>query len=261
MVTVISNSGSDERGKSTGGKAGDQTGREWRVQNWYSSPWFCVLRYPDEEVRNTFARLARDAANNNMIGYDQSQRTSFWGQLEKSGYEPSKITTPCEADCSAGVVAIIKATGYQKCIKKLMDLPESLYTGNLRSYLVNAGFTCLTEEKYLKSDEYLLPGDVLLHDNKHTAFNLDRGAKAGGNETVNVDDITVLKKGIECYEARTFQRIINSLGIKDQDGRSLVVDGKYGGRSVFCARAFQRSVGLEDDGVVGKATWTKLIKG
>lgn len=44
---MISNCGHDERGKYSGGKAGDQTGTEWQVINWYNRPWKCVLRHPD----------------------------------------------------------------------------------------------------------------------------------------------------------------------------------------------------------------------
>ena len=45
---MISNCGHDERGKYSGGKAGDQTGTEWQVINWYNRPWKCVLRHPKD---------------------------------------------------------------------------------------------------------------------------------------------------------------------------------------------------------------------
>lgn len=35
---MISNCGHDERGKYSGGKAGDQTRTEWQVINWYNRP-------------------------------------------------------------------------------------------------------------------------------------------------------------------------------------------------------------------------------
>ena len=44
----ISNSGSDENGAYSGGQAGDQTGKEWRMRDWYNRPWTCVLRYPED---------------------------------------------------------------------------------------------------------------------------------------------------------------------------------------------------------------------
>ena len=47
---MISNCGHDENNRYSGGKAGDQTGTEWRVINWYNRPWKCVLRHPDAKV-------------------------------------------------------------------------------------------------------------------------------------------------------------------------------------------------------------------
>ena len=41
---MISNSGSDENGKYSGGQAGDQTGKEWQIRSWYNRPWNYVLR-------------------------------------------------------------------------------------------------------------------------------------------------------------------------------------------------------------------------
>ena len=174
---MISNSGHDENKKYKGGVAGDQTGQEWAVIPWYNRPQNVVLRYPDIKVGLKIAELAKKAANNNYIGYDQNQRTTYWTQLSKVGYDPSKITTPCEADCTAGVAANIKAVGNLMGITKLMNVSKDLYSGNMRSALVSAGFQALTDSKYLTSDAYLLPGDVLLYENHHAATNLDYGSK------------------------------------------------------------------------------------
>ena len=109
---MISNCGHDERGKYTGGQAGDQTGHEWAAIPWYNRPWNYVLRHPDATVRQKIVELARAAAGNDMIGYDQGDRYSFWQRFQEAGYDPAKITAPCESDCSAGVAAIVKAVGY-----------------------------------------------------------------------------------------------------------------------------------------------------
>lgn len=175
---MISNCGHDENGKYTGGKAGDQTGDEWAVIKWYNRPWDVVLRYPDINVGKTIAALAKAAAENDKIGYCQGHRGSFWVQLQKAGYDPAKITTACEADCSSGVAAIIKATGHKKGLTSLQNVAAGAYTGNLRAVLKKAGFEALTDSKYLQSDRYLLPGDVLLYEGHHTAINLDQGSSA-----------------------------------------------------------------------------------
>lgn len=43
-------------------------------------------------------------------------------------------------------------------------------------------------------------------------------------------------------------------------GYQLKVDGVYGERSRTVCRAFQREAGLDDDGIVGKNTWTAAFK-
>lgn len=175
---MISNSGHDENGKYKGGKAGDQTGTEWANINWYNRPWKCVLRHPNAKVRGKIAELSEKAARNNNIGYDQNERTTYWEQLKKVGYDPSKIKTPCEADCSAGVMANVKATGYILQIEELKKVTITS-TYYMRNMLVNAGFDVLTASKYLTSANELLRGDILLNDGAHTAVNLTDGSKAG----------------------------------------------------------------------------------
>lgn len=39
----------NEKGKTTGGKTGDQTGKEIGVRTYYDYPWDCCLRYPEEK--------------------------------------------------------------------------------------------------------------------------------------------------------------------------------------------------------------------
>ena len=182
---MIANSGSDEYGKYSGGSAGDQTGKEWRIIPWYNRPWNCVLRHPDPAVREKIATLAEQGANNNLIGYDQYERWTFWDQLKKVGYYPVNINTKCEADCSAGVISITWAVGYLLGLHKLKQL-NATYTGNMRSGFRSAGFSVLTEGKYLASDKYLMRGDILLNDAHHTAINLTTGK----NVIVEADDMT-----------------------------------------------------------------------
>ena len=178
---MISNCGKDENGAASGGQAGDQTGKEYWLIGWYDSGWKCVLRHPNASVRREIARLAKNAANNNNVGYDQSQRVSFWNELVKVQYDPARIMTPCEADCSSSTAAIVKATGYQLSNTRLMSVSPYLTTYNMRDALRSVGFDVLTEAKYLKSDSYLLAGDIILNDSAHAAINVTDGANADRN--------------------------------------------------------------------------------
>lgn len=173
---MISNSGKDENSRYAGGVAGDQSKAEWRIIPWYNRPWNCVLRHPKEEVRELIAKMARAAAGNDNIGYDQWQRNTFWEQLQKNDYKVNNIKTKCEADCSAGVCSIVKAVGYRQNIKKLKDIPITT-THYMKDIFKKAGFKVLTDSKYLTSDDYLMPGDILLNESHHTATNLDMGSK------------------------------------------------------------------------------------
>lgn len=171
----ISNSGKDENNAYTGGKAGDQSGHEWELKAWYNRPWTVVLRFLDQAVAETIARLGIDAALNNLIGYDQNQRNTYWTQLKASGYDPSKITVACEEDCTAGVSANVKAAGFIHGIKALQDV-SICSSRNMRSVFTKAGFVALTDSKYLTSTKYLLPGDILLYENHHAATNITVGS-------------------------------------------------------------------------------------
>lgn len=188
-ATLISNCGSDENGKINGGNAGDQTGKEWCIRNWYSRPWTCVLRHPDKDVRALLASLGEKAALNDKIGYDQNQRDTYWKELQKANYDPSAIEAACEADCSSGVIANVKAAGYILGNTKLQKCTAT-YTGNMRAGLKAAGFEVLTDNKYIASSAYLLAGDILLADGKHTATNFTDGTKSGG-ESITSSGITV----------------------------------------------------------------------
>ena len=177
IVSVkISNCGHDENGHYAGGQAGDQTGTEYQIINWYNRPWLCVLRFEDQEVAALIAEMATQAANNNMIGYDQgtagnsNDRYTFWEQLAANGYDPSKIKKPCEADCSQSTASIVKAVGYRLNKPKLKAVSIYLTTYNMRSAFKTAGAKVLTDQKYLTSGTCLKPGDILLNDNHHVAI-------------------------------------------------------------------------------------------
>ena len=81
---MVSNCGHDERGDQyRGGQAGDQTGTEWEIKPWsrYHTGWDVVLRFEDRSVAQMIADIARAAAENNLIGYDQDQRYTYVSRI------------------------------------------------------------------------------------------------------------------------------------------------------------------------------------
>ena len=181
---MLSNCGHDERGKYSGGKAGDQTGTEYAVIGWYNRPWNVMLRYPDEAVGIDLAAVAVAAAQNNLVGYDQGQRGTYVAHLKASAWNPSRITIACEADCSSSTAANVKAVGHRKGIAALQNVNAGCTTRNLRAALKAAGFKEYTDSKYLTSDKYLKKGDILLYEGHHVAINVSTGSAVGGT-TVN----------------------------------------------------------------------------
>lgn len=202
---MISNCGHDENGSYAGGRAGDQTGTEYQLRSWYDRPWDVCLRCTDQTVRKMIASLATDAAQNDKIGYDQGtkgntdDRYSFWKQLTISGYYPKNIKTACETDCSNSTLSIVKAVGYLLDIDALKKVSIYGYTGNLESILLNTGlFKALRDSKYLKSDDNLYAGDILLCTGHHVTINVTDGASIQKGEwyesriTVGLNGLVVL---------------------------------------------------------------------
>lgn len=246
---MISNCGHDENRKYTGGKPGDQKGDEWAIIPWYSRPWTCVLRHRDPAVRKAIAKKARAAANNNKIGYCQGHRLTYWEHLKTSNYDPAQITVACEADCSSGVAANIRAVGIDLENEELKKIPVSCTTRNLRPQCDDHGFDVLTDKKYLDSPDYLLEGDILLCEGHHVATNLDNGSKAGGTTekpATNTKPGTLpdsnVKKGQKWLNSCYGTKLENYLGEK------LETDGIYGEKSRAAAVCIWKDVSNRKNG-------------
>lgn len=265
----ISNCGSDERDCLKGGIAGDQTGKEWRIRNWYNGNWNVVLHHPDKATRNLIAEMARKAAENDLIGYDQNERLTFWKHLKASNYDPAKITVACEADCSSGVGAIVKGAGYRLGDIKMQNVSPDIYTGNERTALKSAGFKERTASKYLTSDTYLFAGDILLREGHHTAINLTNGIHAFSSTSIkgklNIDGVW----GQDT--TRTLQSALNTKmdGIISGQGSSMTAinkggllssSWKLGNGGSLTIGALQRKVGVTVDGYFGVKTCKSLQK-
>lgn len=265
---TISNCGKGENGYRNQ-QAGDQTGREWYVRSWYKYPWTCVLRHPNASIREDIANLATLGANNDNIGYDQADRTTFWTQLQAAGYDPSKISKACESDCSSGVAAIVKAVGYRKGDSKLQGVSIHCVTSNLRAALKAAGFEVFTASKYLDSSNYLLRGDILLNDGAHTCINLTNGASGSTSATPSADSglgdlrYTGVKMITEWQRQRgttadgklSGQVVYNRDHVLFNIERNCILIGSGGSMLV---RSIQALVGAAQDGHFGKETVTKL---
>lgn len=178
MAVLVGSARIDERGKSSGGKAGSQTAKEISTQNWYlHSKGWVLIRPKDSKTAEKIAKNMEYACDSDYVGYDQSQNTTLASVAKQYGYDISKVKTPCETDC-ARLVRVC-------CLYAGIEVGD-FYTGNMKSYLEKTGkFKILTGNKYCKSSDYLKRGDILVTKTKgHTVVVLSNGAKASLEEVV-----------------------------------------------------------------------------
>lgn len=274
MGVRMSNCGHDENGRYAGGKAGDQTGTEWYLRSWYAysnGGWNYILRWKDEVLGNLFADLAIEAAQNDMIGYDQGtagnsgDRYTFRQQMKAVGYRPSKITKPCECDCSEGTIVLIQAVGHLKGIKELQEC-NATYTGDMMDYFNSAKgkkyFTVL-QGQYLKDSSLARRGDINLNTGHHVNVTVDNGSNSGkgsaGNTSATKSTVTltnkievqlpVLQKGNTGVAVSMLQAMLN-----------VAVDGVFGDDTKTALKAFQSNVKIASDGICGADTWKKAVE-
>lgn len=121
----------DERGRITGGLAGDQTGKEVSTQDAYiwKGGWDVCIRIKDPNKRNKYIAFIKWACANKHVGYDQNNRLSLYNELKRIGFKNYKnLSKDVETDCSALVTCGLMVVGFNK-------LNPSCYTGNLEQAL------------------------------------------------------------------------------------------------------------------------------
>lgn len=176
-----------EGGKVSGGQAGDQTGNEVCIRAWYSKPWAVLLRAKDPSIAEKMAQACEAGCMNGNIGYDQGQRNTLHTAAKVVGYDLSKVTVPCETDCSAFMTICAIAAGVK----------ELEYTGNapttrtmVAAFAKTGRFLSYTDSQHLTTPDYMKRGDILVKPGAHTVMVLDNGAKANEDlETVARDVI------------------------------------------------------------------------
>lgn len=250
---------SDENGKISGGKAGDQTRKEVSIQNWYlHSKGWVIIRAKDPVAREKIAKCMEAACNNDHIGYDQYQNTTMFNEAVKFGYDCSKINIDVETDCSKTV----------RCCSYYAGIPVNNFTtGNqVTAFKATGKYDIITDSKFTKSSDYLLRGDILVTKTQgHTVVVLDNGAKVAPVPVSNVNVTSsnkkpsvakpIIKSGSKGEEAKNLQMDLNYVMKVN-----LTVDGSFGPKSVAALKLWQKTYGLVDDGVYGDKSKTKMTE-
>ena len=252
MSVYVGSARIDERGKISGGRVGDQTGKEVAYQPYYvhSKGWY-VLRAKNASHRSRIAYAMKAACDNNKIGYDQTNRNGLYNAVKSKGFDPAKCTTTTETDCSGLVrVCVSYATG-----KYIPDFN----TSSELSVLKGTGlFDVYKDSAHCASSAHLMNGDILVTKTKgHTvvvisgAAGSSSGSSSSGSSSSSSS--SVLKKGSKGEAVKTLQRNLNTA-----IGAGLSVDGSFGPACYEAVKKFQSRYGLSVDGIAGPATQKKL---
>lgn len=251
MAVKVGSARIDENGKAHGGKAGDQNGKEVSTQAWYRhKKGWRVLRCKNADKAEKIARAMQAACDNANIGYDQYQRDTLYNLAKAVDFDPARVKTPCETDCSALV---------RVCCAYAGVMVGNMRTTNEAKILLASGeFMELKGAKYTDQSAYLRRGDILVTRTQgHTVIVLTNGSKA---ETPPAEEAprTILKRGMKGDDVRKLQQRLIELGYALP---KYGADGEYGSETATAVKAFQRDRGLQADGIAGEATLAALYAG
>jgi len=182
MAIKIGHASIDENGKATGGKVGDQTGKEVCIREWYSKPWNVYLECIDPELADKAANIMECICADNNYGYDQSERLTGYNAIvaNKGRIHGAKG----EFDCSSLVATCYRLAG--------LNVSPSCTTRNLRVALLATGkFRAYTDKKYLTSDTYAKRGGIYLAEGSHVVMALEDGSE----DTGKAENIYIVKSG------------------------------------------------------------------
>ena len=97
MAVKVGSARIDENGKTHGGKAGDQNGKEVSTQAWYRhKKGWRVLRCKSADKADKIARAMQAACDNANIGYDQYQRDTLYNLAKTVDFDPARSKRPAK---------------------------------------------------------------------------------------------------------------------------------------------------------------------
>ena len=166
-TTIIGEARCNEKGTLSGGKPGDQTGKEVGMGSWYSGGWNYMFRAKDASIRDKLAQAMIDTCNNSNIGYniDPPNRYAAWDNSEANGHKIAKISKKGDTTCSQAVSMCMRAVGIPK-----QYAPRHFDIATMTKVMKNSPhFTMFTSTKHTKGTSKLLPGDILLSSH-HTVI-------------------------------------------------------------------------------------------
>lgn len=172
--------------KSKNGVAGDQTGNEVSITDWYNAPWHAVFRPKNEITAEKIAAFVEKACTNDNIGYSQNDRLSLYYACAVAGGHVEYITQGVNCDCSSLIACA--------CINAGLKVNPDMTTAVEESVLMSTNaFDKLSQRQYIQSYDYLKRGDILWKPG-HTANVLTNGDKVNTNKNTS----GVISSGYPC---------------------------------------------------------------
>lgn len=230
-MVLVGSARSNEFGKATGGKPGDQKqGSEVSTQAWYlHQKGWVVVRALDPTVREKIAKNMEAACANNHIGYCQDHRTTATEAARKYGYDLSKVTVNVETDCSELVRCC--------CLYAGINVGLFATSNEIAALKATREFQVIYDDSYCTSSEKLLRGDILVTKTKgHTVVVLNDGTKASSTpHTENAVSKTDSAKSFNKSFAGTYSVTASKLNMRSGAGmHKSVVKVLSKGTSVKC---------------------------
>ena len=270
MAVRIGNASIDERGKANGGTAGDQTGKEVLVKNWYlHKKGWRLIRCGDYEKAEKIACAMEAACGNDLIGYDQYERDTLLKKSKPVGYDPAKVTSACECDCSS-LVRVCIAYAYGKDAVAEWAKGARFSTANMCAILTKSGEFFEKDPETAKTDKYLRRGDILVTKTQgHTVVVLDDGPEAAYTDSPVIDvtdDECPYQSPFVTISRRKNRKAVGvkwiqwHLNMVMEGEPKLAEDGIYGPLTERAVKDFQKSAGIKVDGIAGPVTCRALIE-
>ena len=237
MAVMICHASLDENKNIKGGQAGDQTGKEVCIREWWNKPWNVLIRFKDPQKAEKVALCMENAAKNDNLGYSQDTRNSLLKEARKYNYDVSKVNVPCNCDCSSLVSVACMYAGVPESSLTLNG--NCAHTRNIRAMLKATGLVDVyTTVPYLAKSDRLKRGDILCAEGKHIVVvvktdtvvkkSLEEVAKEiiqgkGGWGNGSERRIRLIDAG---YNPDEVQRIVNTLlhANKDKSNEQIIWD-------------------------------------
>lgn len=110
---TIVNASINEKGKTTGGKKGDQTGREIYTRGYYNYPWNCVLRYTGDDS------VASSSSPNTEKEYTLSDKYGTGGNIVREDFSLQRNETYKLLADGVDITSYVGGLSWQNTIDEL----------------------------------------------------------------------------------------------------------------------------------------------